>query len=374
MPRGKMKKVFPGSNSAYGFYSFYDQIIEDDAARIFVIKGGPGVGKSTFMSNIARELLKLGYDVEFHCCSADTDSLDGIVIPRLNIACIDGTAPHVVDPKNPGAVDEIIHLGEYWNEAGMIAHREAILKANREISRLYRRAYRYLAAAKLFIDEVEDYYRENNALDTAGLDKLALRLTEEIFGGKVNETLQRRRERHLFATAITPDGPVSYLETIVDRDYRRYIISGDDGTGKNELIARIKDAAFMHGYFVEVYHCALDPHKIDHVLIPQLNIAALNSVTPHLLEAVGDDREIKTDAFVKDPGGIREKERDLARRMYQDTFETAIAYINQAHEVHDELETYYIPNMRFGEINRQALAVLEKILTYSKPQPGAAAR
>ena len=71
MPRGKIRKMFPGSNSAYGFYSFYDQIIEDNATRIFVIKGGPGVGKSTFMKNIARELIERGCNAEFHCCSAD---------------------------------------------------------------------------------------------------------------------------------------------------------------------------------------------------------------------------------------------------------------------------------------------------------------
>jgi hypothetical protein len=370
MPKGKMKKVFPGSNSAYGFYSFYDQIIGDDADRIFVIKGGPGVGKSTFMQNIAGELLKLGYDVELHCCSADTDSIDGIVIPRLNIACIDGTAPHVVDPKNPGAVDEIIHLGEFWNEAGMISHRDSILQANREISRLYRRAYRYLAAAKLFIDEVEDYYRENNALNTAGLDKLALKVTNEIFGSAVNEREEPRRERHLFATAVTPDGPVSYLETIVDRNYLRYIISGDDGTGKNELIARVKDAAVMRGYFVEVYHCALDPRKIDHVIIPRLQVAVLNSVTPHILEPQGSDQLIETDAFVKNPGRFLEQERDRARKLYQESFDTAIEFLSRANEVHDELEAYYIPNMRFGEINKMGQAVLEKILTFTEPQAG----
>lgn len=365
MPRGKMKKVFPGSNSAYGFYSFYDQIIDEDAARIFVIKGGPGVGKSTFMNSIARELLKLGYDVEFHCCSADSDSLDGIVIPALNIACIDGTAPHVVDPKNPGAVDEIIHLGEFWDEAGMIAHRNDILKANREIRRLYRRAYRYLASSKLFIDEIEDYYRENNALDSAGLDKLALELTKDIFKDAVIGETTGRRERHLFATAITPDGPVSYLETIVNPGCRRYIITGDDGTGKNELIDRIKDAAIMRGFFVEVYHCALDPYKKDHVIIPQLGTAVLNSVTPHILEPEQKDTVIITDEFVKYPGKQLERERQLARCLYQDTFDAAVAFINRAHEVHDELEAYYIPNMRFGDINRLGEVVLEKILTYT---------
>ena len=40
MAKGRLIKVFPGGNTAYGFYSFYDHIIEPDAARIFVIKGG----------------------------------------------------------------------------------------------------------------------------------------------------------------------------------------------------------------------------------------------------------------------------------------------------------------------------------------------
>lgn len=366
MPAGKMKKVFPGSNSAYGFYSFYDQIIDEDAARIFVIKGGPGVGKSTFMNNIAREMIERGFDVELHCCSADTASIDGIVFPQLHIAFIDGTAPHVVDPKNPGAIDEIIHLGEYWNEEGMVAHRDSILKANREISRLYRRAYRHLAAAKLFLDEVEDYYSENDCLNMAGLDKLALQVTREIFGDHVNEHEEKRRERHLFATAITPDGPVSHLDTIVDKRHHRYIISGDDGTGKNELIARVKDAAVMRSFYVEVFHCAFDPHKIDHVIIPQLGVAVLNSVTPHILEPAGSDRLIQTDAYVKNPGKQVEAERDQARALYQRSFDAAVEFIRRSHEVHDELESYYIPNMRFGEINRLAGEVLEKIISYAE--------
>ena len=102
MPQGKMRKVFPGSNSAYGFYSFYDQIIDDDATRIYVIKGGPGVGKSTFMGNIARRLLHSGFDVEFHCCSADNNSLDGIVIPSLNIAVLTGPAARTLNTRSGG--------------------------------------------------------------------------------------------------------------------------------------------------------------------------------------------------------------------------------------------------------------------------------
>ncbi len=87
----------------------FHHMIEPDATRIFVIKGGPGVGKSTFMKWIENEMVNQGFDVEEHHCSSDPDSLDGLVIPSIGVALLDGTAPHIVDPKNPGVCDETIY-------------------------------------------------------------------------------------------------------------------------------------------------------------------------------------------------------------------------------------------------------------------------
>lgn len=94
--KGSIKKVFPGGNTSNGFHSFYDHIIPEDAERIFVIKGGPGVGKSSFMRTIGEQFVNEGYDVEYHHCSSDNRSLDGVVIKKANVALLDGTAPHVV--------------------------------------------------------------------------------------------------------------------------------------------------------------------------------------------------------------------------------------------------------------------------------------
>jgi len=94
--RGSIKRVFPGANTPQGFYSFYDQIIPPDATRIMVIKGGPGMGKSTFMKRIGEEMVSRGFDIEFHHCSSDNNSLDGVTVPSIGVALIDGTAPHRV--------------------------------------------------------------------------------------------------------------------------------------------------------------------------------------------------------------------------------------------------------------------------------------
>lgn len=107
MNKGHTRKVFPGANTGRGFWSFFDYLIPEDAERIFVIKGGPGVGKSTFMRRIAEKITDLGFDVEYHCCAADPNSLDGVVIPAFNIGLLDGTAPQVAvsseEMKNGGA-------------------------------------------------------------------------------------------------------------------------------------------------------------------------------------------------------------------------------------------------------------------------------
>ncbi len=363
---GYIKKVFPGGNTSQGFKSFYDYIIQPDATRIFVLKGGPGVGKSSFMRKIATELVDLGFDVEFMCCSSDNGSLDGVVIPAIGVAMIDGTAPHIVDPKNPGAVDEIIHLGDYWDLDGMVRNKEPIMRLNREVGRLFRRAYGYLASANIYLRQIESYYQETGALDVGGLNRLTMDLIAQIFGAGPTGN-KRPYERHLFATAITPDGPVNYLESIVGRLNRRYIINGDDGTGKTTLVQRVAEAATLNGYDTEVYHCALDPDRVDHLVIPGLSVALINGVEPHYYQAQANDVVIDTGDFVDKYIDLSlQEEREVARDMYRKSFDIAVRFINRAKQTHDEMEKYYVPNMNFAAIEKRRLEVRDRVLALAK--------
>ena len=53
MGEGKVREFFPGGNTSLGFFSYYDYLVPPDATRIMIIKGGPGVGKSSFMKALA---------------------------------------------------------------------------------------------------------------------------------------------------------------------------------------------------------------------------------------------------------------------------------------------------------------------------------
>ena len=58
--KGNIKDVFPGGNTYKGFHSFYDYMLpNDEANRIFCIKGGPGVGKSSFMKSVVVKFLDM---------------------------------------------------------------------------------------------------------------------------------------------------------------------------------------------------------------------------------------------------------------------------------------------------------------------------
>lgn len=72
MNEGSIINFFPGGNTAQGFYSFYDYL-PYEAEQVFIIKGGPGTGKSTFMKKIGERMIEEGYDIEFHWCSSDNN-------------------------------------------------------------------------------------------------------------------------------------------------------------------------------------------------------------------------------------------------------------------------------------------------------------
>lgn len=359
----RVKKVFPGNNTAQGFYSFYEYIIGPEARRILIVKGGPGVGKSTFMRKTADALLERGYDAELHYCSSDPGSLDAVVFPQIGVALIDGTAPHVIDPRNPGAVDEILHLGDFWDEPAMRAKRQKIQEVNREVGRLFERAYRFLRAARAVYDDIEAANMEGMNFGLA--NKIADHLLREIFTG-IHVSPLAGRQRHLFASANTPAGVVHHLPTIIGPMKHRYIVEGEPGTGKSSLLHKLATAALERGYFVEMYHCALNPNKIEHVIVPGMSLALTKSIEPHVTRPGPRDRVVDLNECLNP--AVAAKHAELLRDnhvLYTQLLNRAFGFLAGAKHAHDVLEGYYVPNMDFRGIDALWERTLERILDYA---------
>ena len=362
MPKGKIRHMFPGGNTSKGFFSFYNYIIsQEEAKRIFILKGGPGVGKSTFMKKTAGEMLERGYDVEYMHCSSDNSSLDGVVVPRIGIAMIDGTAPHVVDPKNPGVVDEIIHLGDFWNEAGMREHRQGVIKVNGEVGRIFARAYRYLKAAWQIYDDSTALY--GMAVDEAKINMLAKDFIDELWDG-VPLSAKVGRQRCLFASAITPDGLKNYLDDLLVTD-NVYMLEGFPGAGTERLLEKVKAAAMERGFKIEAYYCALNPDKLEHLNISGMDIAFTTVNKYHSTDACALRKVDFTDMLDENVVGVYKPELEYNQAEFDRLLNKAVDIIHGAKALHDEMETYYIPNMDFAAIQSRWEGTMERILEYA---------
>lgn len=363
MERGNERHLFPGNNTPEGFYSYYHYILpQREANHIFCIKGGPGVGKSTFMKRIGKRLQDMGFDVEYLHCSSDPDSLDGIVIPKLRVSMIDGTAPHVVDPKNPGAVDEIINLGEYWNLSGIKQNKEEVIDINEKVGLLFKRSYRYIAASKHLLDDITCIYEK--ATDYSGLAQEIENIKNDIF--KTNKSNKLGKVRKQFGSAITPLGLIHYLDSLYDDTYEVYTIKNNWGIGVNRLLKRISEEAIIRGYNTELYYNPMEPSQsIEHVVIPCLKIAF---VTQNKYLSVKRKDHIIDLSKYADNNILKDDKTtiDFDKKQYEIMLNKGISTIKKAKQTHDDMEKYYIPNMNFEEVKKKMHEILARILEYAE--------
>ena len=88
-------EFFLGANTPQGFVSRFDQLADPaDGWRQFIIKGGPGTGKSGLKKKLAAELSHCCNHLELIHCSSDVNSLDAVIARDIKTSIADGTAPH----------------------------------------------------------------------------------------------------------------------------------------------------------------------------------------------------------------------------------------------------------------------------------------
>lgn len=152
------KTYFGAANGYSGFRSNFDKIFSPyKLDKLFIIKGGPGTGKSTLMKKIKSNYLEKA-EITTVLCSSDPASFDGLIISKkgVSIGIVDGTAPHVVEPEYPGAIEEIINLGDGFDYAGLGGRKKEILSLSDSKKSSYKRAYKYMKTAGLIYEHIKD--------------------------------------------------------------------------------------------------------------------------------------------------------------------------------------------------------------------------
>ena len=357
------RHLFPGANTPQGFFSYFNNILDKTkASRVYCLKGGPGVGKSSYMKHVAGAFSKSGSQLEYIHCSSDPFSLDGIHLPQYGIALLDGTSPHVIDPVYPGAVDEIINLGRFWKAEGIRAHREEIISTQANISYEFSRAYRYLAAAES-IDK-DSAVLLSSAYSEEPIQEFAESLSKTVLGDYQGHT--GKTVRRMFATAITPAGLVTYVDTVLYNCKHVYAIVTGDSTASCRECDRVMDSlladALRRNIHCEAYYCPMRPTRsIEHIVIPELEtgITVLNKYNTDDTTAtqVYDLREYANKSLLRSNSEKLEENN----HMYAELLRLALRALKDAYWLHNAMEAYYVPNMDFESSNAHCEATVAEI-------------
>lgn len=343
MKQGKAAYIFPGANTAQGYRSFFREGL-NGLDQIFILKGGPGCGKSTLIRGVGQLMQEKGYDVEFWQCSSDVDSLDGVLIPELKAAIIDGTPPHTVEPLYPGAVEELVDLGACWNSAELRRQKADIVALNQQISGKYALCREALAQAA----ELLARSREN----LAPSEEWSSDLLERIFG------LKEQNSRHLFASSVTPRGWVSFLEPLSQRAKRRFILTGPFGGGKERLLNAVALEAQQRHLYAEIYHHPLAVEELQMILLPALETAVIG------VEEAPPERE--GDVVINCGRTADEARAAEERRRIRELTDEGGQCIAEAKALHDRLEECYSKAMDYQRVDEMKAGLLTRLLALAR--------
>ena len=326
----------------------------EDTFDLMVLKGGPGVGKNTFMREIGRAMEAAGTPVEYLWCSGDPDSLDGVVVPEIRCAVVDGTAPHVIEPKYPAAVDRYVDLGRFYDLTAAKAAAEEVRARTREYQAAYARAYHCLRAARQVelaaAASVERTFdREKLERRTAGIIARELRRR----GGERGRTARR------FLGSITHRGYVWRFDSVEALCPRVYELD-DSWELAGEALAVLHGAASEKGWDTIACCAPEDPSRLEHLLIPGLGLAFVTS-RPNMAYGKKPFRRVRVDAMAQPEGRARLR---FQARMAALLRGEGVAALKEAKAGHDALEAVYNPYVDFDGVRTLAALEAGRLLSY----------
>ncbi|MEM1485813.1 hypothetical protein V6615_13220 [Oscillospiraceae bacterium PP1C4] len=271
----------------------------------------------------------------------------------------------MIEPKYPGAFEQLIDLSSCWDEHKMFESREAIMALSLKISRCHEHCCRFLGAASSLIG---DTYRI--ALDATLISKVAKaanRIALSEFKGGPGGT---GHESVRFLSAVTNQGMTMFSETAKTLCDRIYLIDDVYGAASRLLLTSLRSQALESGWDIISCYCPLSPfEKLEHLFIPALRIGFMTQ-NDHMSPAVEPYKVIRARRFT-DTEALKKSRKRISfnKKAAAQMLDSAARLLAEAKSTHDKLEEYYIAAMDFAKVDAvcdKTLARYEHILSKYK--------
>ncbi len=348
-------KYFLAANSCEGFFShFADCYNPKDNWRCFIIKGGPGTGKSSFMKKIAQKAYDTNTEYILCPCSSDPDSLDAVILPPKKMVILDGTAPHETNPHYPAVCEEILNFGQFW-DSDKITNKNEILSLTDQNKACHKTAQKYLAAAgQIMLDTYKTALACTKINET---EKFADQLCKKYIPKASGTPYEWVR----FLEGITPKGIISFPETILEVCENVVIISDKYKACSNIIMNRIRNFALLNGYEIITLKSAFLPSVItEHILIPSLSLAFVTE--SDRLKFPTDIRRTHARRFTSNFSLHNSQSLiKLNEKIVKALLNSATENLKKAKTVHDDLEEHYKAIMDYDALNNFTQKFIEKL-------------
>jgi hypothetical protein len=271
-----VRHIYAGGNTARGYRCFFDSVLAE-VDRLFVLTGGVEGLASTLIQRIGDELAPRAGSVEWIHSPFVSGAFDGVIFPELRAAVVDGSYPRSLQPRAPGLIETYVDLQAVIDADRLSPRRNLIATWYEALYQKTQEAYEAFAQALGIHDEWEEIYIAR--LNREEANRVAEEVTALFFG---EETLPKNaRIRHMYLGAATPAGPVDHIPNLTAGIGKRYFIKGRPGSGKSTMLKKLVAEAKRRGFDADVYHCGLDPHSLDMVILPEKSLAIFDSTAPH---------------------------------------------------------------------------------------------
>ena len=332
------EEYFAAANSYEGFKSNFDRIFSPlILKKLFILKGGPGTGKSTLMRKIAERFDDAAMVTRI-LCSSDTSSLDGVVLEKdgVTVGIVDGTAPHIVEPKFPGAVEEIINLGDGFDYDALMSCSKEIIELSEKKSNAYKKAY-------VVLENVGVIYRD---MDRCFEKTYIYKEAEMIVGNAINRSEKGEnsvKESPFLISAFSKDGYTVLPFIKQNKDIKRI---GGDGISEYIFMCTLLGILKERNNDVTLYYSPLSHKMIDAI------------ETDEVIYVINKKGEFDIDTEFIAP---HSKEYKAMRDEYQTKLNQASDFFKEASVYHFKLEQIYSKNVSFELNESKKIRIIDEL-------------